>query len=60
MRPAVPVPSRVATEDFEFGGLQIPARTLLSLLVAAANTDFRVLGPDGFDIGRERGQCGGH
>jgi len=54
VRPAVPAIWRVATEDFDFNGLRIPAGTFLSLFVAAANTDPRVFGPDGFDIGRER------
>jgi cytochrome P450 len=54
VRPAVPVISRVAAEDFEFEGLRIAAGTLLSLFVASANTDPRVFGPDGFDITRER------
>ena len=54
VRPAVPVISRVATEDFDFNGLWIPAGTLLSLFVASANTDPRVFGPEGFDITRER------
>jgi hypothetical protein len=54
VRPAVPVISRVATEDFDFNGLWIPAGTLLSLFVASANADHRVFGTDGFDITRER------
>jgi cytochrome P450 len=54
VRPAVPVISRVATEDFDFNGLWIPAGTLLSLFVASANTDPCVFGPEGFDITRER------
>lgn len=54
VRPVVPVISRVATEDFDFNGLRIPAGTFLSLFVASANTDPRVFGPDGFDITLER------
>jgi cytochrome P450 len=54
VRPAVPAISRVATEDFDFNGLWIPAGTFLSLFVASANTDPRVFGPQAFDIGRER------
>jgi cytochrome P450 len=54
VRPAVPVISRVATEAFAFKGLRIAAGTLLSLFVVSANTDPRVFGPAGFDIGRER------
>jgi hypothetical protein len=54
VRPAVPSIWRVATEDFDFKGLQIPAGTFLSLFVASANTDPRVFGPDDFDISRER------
>jgi cytochrome P450 len=54
VRPAVPVISRVATEDFDFNGLRIPAVTFLSLFVASANTDPRVFGPAGFDIPLER------
>jgi len=53
-RPAVPSIWRVATEDFAFNGLPIAADTFLSLLVASANTDPRVFGPEGFDITRER------
>jgi cytochrome P450 len=53
VRPAVPAISRVATEDFDFNGLWIPAGTFLSLFVASANTDPRVFGPEDFDIGRE-------
>jgi cytochrome P450 len=54
VRPAVPAIWRVATEDFEFQGLRIPAGTFLSLFVAGANTDPRVFGTGGFDIGVER------
>jgi hypothetical protein len=54
VRPAVPAISRVATEDFDFNGLRIPAGTFLSLFVASANTDPRVFGPEGFDISQER------
>ena len=54
VRPTVPSIWRVATEDFDFQGLRIPAGTFLSLVVASANTDPRVFGPDGFDIGAER------
>ncbi|MDQ3830599.1 MAG: cytochrome P450 [Candidatus Tectomicrobia bacterium] len=54
VRRAVPVISRVATEAFEFEGLRIAAGTLLSLVVASANTDPRGFGTDGFDITRER------
>jgi cytochrome P450 len=51
---AVPAIWRVTTEDVDFNGLQIPAGTFLSLFVTSANTDPRVFGPDGFDIGVER------
>jgi cytochrome P450 len=54
VRPAVPSIWRVATEDVEFGGLQIAAGTFLSLFVGSANTDPRVFGAGGFDIGVER------
>ncbi|MGH2394936.1 MAG: cytochrome P450, partial [Candidatus Limnocylindria bacterium] len=54
VRPAVPSIWRVATEDFEFNGLRIPAGTFLSLFVASANTDPRVFGTEGFDISVER------
>jgi cytochrome P450 len=54
VRPAVPSIWRVATEDFDFKGLRIPAGTYLSLFVASANTDPRVFVPGEFDIGRER------
>jgi cytochrome P450 len=54
VRPAVPSIWRVATEDFEFKGLRIPAGTFLSLFVAAAHTDPRVFGATTFDISLER------
>jgi cytochrome P450 len=54
VRPAVPSIWQVATEDVEYQGLRVPAGTFLSLLVASANTDPRVFGPAGFDIGAER------
>jgi cytochrome P450 len=54
VRPAVPSIWRVATEDIEFQGLQIPAGTFLSLFVVSANTDPHVFDPAGFDIGVER------
>ena len=54
VRPAVPSIWRVATEDFTCNGLAIPAGTFLSLFVASANTDPRVFGTAGFDIGVER------
>jgi cytochrome P450 len=54
VRPTAPSIWRVATEDFDFQGLRIPAGTFLSLFVASANTDPRVFGDGGFDIARER------
>jgi cytochrome P450 len=54
VRPAVPSIWRVATEEFDFEGLRIPAGTFLSLFVASANTDPRVFGTGGFDISVER------
>jgi cytochrome P450 len=54
VRPAAPIIARVATEDFEFRGLRIAAGTILSLFVAAAQTDPRVFGTTTFDIHRER------
>jgi cytochrome P450 len=44
INPAVPVVSRVATEDFTFQGVEIPAGTHIALFLAAANTE-----PDTFD-----------
>jgi cytochrome P450 len=56
--PTVPAILRIATEDFEFQGLPIPAGTHLTLLVAAANDDPRVFAGSGapatFDITRVR------
>lgn len=52
--PAVTAIRWVATEDFECHGLRSPAGTFLSLFVAAANTNPRMFGTEGFDIGRER------
>lgn len=54
VRPSVPVIWRVAAEGFEFGGLRISAGTFLSMFVAAAHTDPRVFGANGFDISLER------
>jgi cytochrome P450 len=53
-RPSVPVIWRVATEDFEFGGLRIAAGTFVSMFVTTAHTDPRVFGAAGFDISLER------
>ncbi|MGQ0719835.1 MAG: cytochrome P450 [Pseudonocardiales bacterium] len=44
VNPAVPAVGRVATEDFTFQGVDIPAGTHVALFLAAANTE-----PDTFD-----------
>jgi cytochrome P450 len=48
--PAVPAILRVALEDVRYRDLEIPAGTLVTLLVAAANTDPELFGEAPFDI----------
>jgi cytochrome P450 len=49
--PATPVTGRVAVEDLEVDGVQIPAGTHLTMLLAAGNTDpVAHAEPDRFDI----------
>lgn len=52
--PTTPVIMRVATEDFTFQGVTIPAGTHLVLLVAAANTEPETFGDAPFDITAKR------
>jgi cytochrome P450 len=48
--PSTPMNARITTEPVTFHGLDIPAGSVVLLLVAAANTDPEVFGPGGFDI----------
>lgn len=50
VRPVVPIISRVAVENLEYRGVQIPAGAFVSLFTATAHTDPRVFGSGGFDI----------
>lgn len=50
----IPAITRVAVEDLEINGLQIPAGTFLLIVVAAANRDPQVFDPVGLDITRRR------
>ncbi|MGH3769426.1 MAG: cytochrome P450 [Pseudonocardiaceae bacterium] len=52
--PVVPVLGRLATEDFTFQGVDIPAGTHISLFVATANTDAGAFGDAPFDITAQR------
>ncbi|MCA1674688.1 MAG: cytochrome P450, partial [Actinobacteria bacterium] len=52
--PSTPVIGRVATEDFTFQGLSIPAGTHLGLFVAVANTEPETFGDAPFDITAKR------
>lgn len=52
--PTTPVIGRVATEDFTFQGLDIPAGTHLALFVAAANIEQGTFGDAPFDITAQR------
>lgn len=54
VNPATPVISRLATEDFTFQGLDIPAGTQLMLFVATANTEPTTFGVVSFDIAAQR------
>lgn len=50
--PTTPITGRVAVADLDVEGMHVPAGTVLSLLLAAGNTDPDVFGPDAdrFDI----------
>ncbi|MCA1670896.1 MAG: cytochrome P450, partial [Actinobacteria bacterium] len=48
--PATPVIGRVATQDFTFQGVDIPAGTHLAMFVAAANIESDTFGEASFDI----------
>jgi cytochrome P450 len=50
VNPTVPVVARVATEDFTFQGVDIPAGTHIALFLAAANTEPDTFGDAPFDI----------
>jgi cytochrome P450 len=52
--PVVPVLGRLATEDFTFRGVDIPAGTYVSLFVATANREAAIFGDAPFDITAER------
>jgi cytochrome P450 len=54
--PTTPVTGRVATEDFEVDGVEIPADSHLTMFLAAGNTDPAAFGadPDRFDITARR------
>ncbi|MEO7196580.1 MAG: cytochrome P450 [Pseudonocardiaceae bacterium] len=50
VNPTVPVIARVATEDFTYHDVHIPAGTHVALFVSAANTDPATFGGEPFDI----------
>lgn len=54
VNPAAPALSRVATEDFTFQGVDIPAGTHIMLFLAAANTERDTFGIAPFDITAQR------
>ncbi|MGH3901970.1 MAG: cytochrome P450 [Pseudonocardiaceae bacterium] len=54
VNPAVPVVARVATEDFTFQDVDIPAGTHVALFLAAANTEPDTFGDAPFDITAQR------
>ena len=56
LHPTTPALSRWAAEDLTFQGLDVPAGTQIRIMVAAANTDPAVFGPDetAFDITAHR------
>ncbi len=54
VNPATPVVSRVATEDFTFQGVDIPAGSYVLLFLAAANTEPDTFGDAPFDIAAQR------
>ena len=52
--PATPVIARLATEDFTFQDVDIPAGTHVALFIAAANTEPDTFGDAPFDITAQR------
>ncbi|MGH3934287.1 MAG: cytochrome P450 [Pseudonocardiaceae bacterium] len=54
INPAVPIVTRVATEDFAFQGVDIAAGTHIALFLAAANTEPGTFGDAPFDITAQR------
>lgn len=54
VNPVVPVITRLATEDFTFQGVDIPAGTHVALFIATANTDPNTFGDAPFDITAQR------
>lgn len=54
VNPVVPVITRLATEDFTFQGVDIPAGTHVALFIATANTDPNTFGDAPFDITAHR------
>ncbi|MGH3429308.1 MAG: cytochrome P450, partial [Mycobacteriales bacterium] len=54
VNPTVPVIGRMASEDFTFQDVDIPAGTHVALFVSAANTDPATFGDAPFDITTQR------
>jgi cytochrome P450 len=54
VNPVIPVITRLATEDFTFQGVDIPAGTHVALFIATANTDPNTFGDAPFDITAQR------
>ncbi|HSZ28895.1 MAG TPA: cytochrome P450, partial [Pseudonocardiaceae bacterium] len=54
VNPTTPVIARIATEDFTFRDVDIPAGTHIALFVAAANTEPETFGDAPFDITAQR------
>jgi cytochrome P450 len=54
VNPTVPVVTRVATEDFTFQDVDIPAGTHVAMFLAAANTEPDTFGDAPFDITAQR------
>jgi cytochrome P450 len=52
--PSTPLNARIITEPVTLHGLDIPANSVVFLVIAAANTDPEVFGPGGFDITAHR------
>ncbi|MGH3802355.1 MAG: cytochrome P450 [Pseudonocardiaceae bacterium] len=54
VNPATPIITRLATEDFTFQNVDIPAGTHLTLFIATANTEPDTFGDAPFDITAQR------
>ncbi|MGQ0467323.1 MAG: cytochrome P450 [Sporichthyaceae bacterium] len=50
VNPTTPYLNRVAAVDFEHADVRVPAGTLITFVLAAANTDPRAFGTGGFDV----------